>query len=668
MFKMHRCAAVIFSCISILLTSCGGGSSTTSPTPAPLGSLATACAASTDGLAVIADTSVAAGKPAGAMVLGCVNSLKELKWTQTAGPSVPIYADRMQAMSFEPIAPGTYTFNVALVDARGVTRNRFVSIMADAALTGSSVSARLDQSVFGGSDVSLRAWPANFSGAVGFAWQQIEGPAITLNQSPNDGSLAQFVAPNGSKDELFKFRVTANFANGTSDSDDVWVVVQQQKNLAAASGPALFDNIKVSPVHTYKSASKFAGVLTACVYDISLFYDTAANNNVCPFSKLSLISQDAAGQLPTVEQVMDHVVVSHDWMGANFESFLRTQDVSGDFRRLLGGVTAIVIGSHVRPSFYYIGTGAIYLDAENVWLNASERDVINEAPDYRSSFGAQLQYTMPWRYVRNNLNVRFGFSKTSRLTRSVDYLTAELGDLLYHELGHVNDFIPTSIRAGLSPQSSPLSTYLTTGAVGSDVLNAQYPLLSTQMAGLGQVNFQGVTATDVQKAYTPADVAGFFSADRANDDYAYSSKREDFAMLHEEFMMLYRHGIQRDVAVTGPITATTTGSNLIVTWGQRSRITDPTIKPRLKTVLQQMSPWIDVNIIDTMGAPIAMRPGQSWTANLVLPGIPGSGLSRPESVQKLESEELNYAIQRMHDRNQAHLLSEKVTGKFLQQR
>ncbi len=679
MNQARRLTAIVLTIISVGVASCGGGSDNSSatgpapaptptPTPAPQSALAAACAASNDGLAVIADTSIPVGKPAGATVLGCVNSPKELKWTQTAGPAVSVYADRMQAMSFEPSTPGAYTFNVAVTDAQGVARNRVVTITADPAPVGSSVGVRLDQSVFGGSDVSLRAWPANASGAVSYAWAQIEGPTVTLNPSTNDRSLAQFVAPNVTKDELYKFRVTATFANGTTDSDDVSVVVQQQKNLAATSPSALFDSIKVSPVHAYKSTSKYASVLTSCVYDISLYYATAANNNVCSFTKLPLISQDAAGQLPTVEQVMDHVVVSHDWMGANFENFLRTQDVSGDFRRLLGGVTAIVIGSHVRPSFYYVGTGAIYLDAENVWLNSAERDVINEAPDFRSSFGAQLQYTMPWRYVKNNNYVRFGFSKTSRTSRSVDYLTNELGDLLYHELAHANDFIPTSIRAGLSLQSSPLGTFIATGAIGSDTLSNQYPLLSSQMAGLGQVNFQGATATPEQKAYTPTDVAGFFSADRASDDYAYSSKREDFAMLHEEFMMLYRHGIQRDVAVTGPITATTTGSNLLVTWGQRSRITDPTIKPRLKTVLQQMSPWIDANIIDTFSPPIQMRPGQSWIANLALPSIPGSGFSRPESIQSANSEEFNYAMQRMAERSQAHQLRENVVSKLTKQR
>jgi hypothetical protein len=61
-----------------------------------------------------------------------------------------------------------------------------------------------------------------------------------------------------------------------------------------------------------------------------------------------------------------------------------------------------VIGAHVRPSFYYALTGAIYLDADNFWRTADERDVIDEAPDFRSDFDRDLQYSGLWRYVANN--------------------------------------------------------------------------------------------------------------------------------------------------------------------------------------------------------------------------------------------------------------------------
>jgi hypothetical protein len=59
-------------------------------------------------------------------------------------------------------------------------------------------------------------------------------------------------------------------------------------------------------------------------------------------------------------------------MGEVFERFLRTQDTSGDIRRMLNSVTAMVIGAHIRPSFYLAGTGAIYLDARVFWLTPAQ--------------------------------------------------------------------------------------------------------------------------------------------------------------------------------------------------------------------------------------------------------------------------------------------------------
>ena len=60
---------------------------------------------------------------------------------------------------------------------------------------------------------------------------------------------------------------------------------------------------------------------------------------------------------------MDRVLVSHDWVGANFERFLRTHDPDGDLRRMLAAVTAITMGTRSATSFY-TPTSTVNLDAE----------------------------------------------------------------------------------------------------------------------------------------------------------------------------------------------------------------------------------------------------------------------------------------------------------------
>jgi hypothetical protein len=327
-----------------------------------------------------------------------------------------------------------------------------------------------------------------------------------------------------------------------------------------------------------------------------------------------------------------------------FDDFLTTLLASNDDLKLLFyGVTAIVIGAQVRPRFYYAVTGAIYLDADNFWLTAEQRDVINEAPDFRSDFDRDLMYSGVWRYTEASQSIFVNFPATSRISRDISYLLAEAGWLLYHELGHASDFAPPAIRPTFNQAQTPwenIGPRFSAQQLPSNLLNQTYPLTSQEMLGLAQVKFQGATADATQRTYTPTQVGGFFSPDRATDEYNYSTIREDIAMVFEEFMMFRNHGWRRDVAITDKITATTTSSNLIVRWGQRGRTGESSIRPRTTLVLQNLAPWVlqgDPNAVTNLPAPIAMRPGDSWAGNLVLPA-PLGGLASIQRIQ-LEPEE-----------------------------
>ena len=140
---------------------------------------------------------------------------------------------------------------------------------------------------------------------------------------------------------------------------------------------------------------------------------------------------------------MDRVVVSHQWMGDRFKDFLTNNDSNNDIKNLLRATTAIIISYDVRPSFYWAATGAIYLDAENFWLTPQERDTINEAPDYRADFGNDLQFVMPWRYVKDNAYASESYSKSERVNRTAEDALFRLTSLMYHELAHANDFFPS---------------------------------------------------------------------------------------------------------------------------------------------------------------------------------------------------------------------------------
>ena len=637
------------------LTACGGGGGGEAPVPPP--SSGGLCA-SGESFAVVATAAPAPGKNAAAAVVGCSGAIGNPQWTQTAGPAVALLSDKTQTLSFEPAAAGSYGFRLSFRDAAGTDRSQDVTLAASGTAAPTRMTLRASQSVRMGGNVSVRAWPTLASGEAfaSITWTQLEGPTVTLDT--RDPYVALFVAPDVARDTPIRLRATLRTATGTTDSDEVLVLVERYAQAASNDNDSVSGGARqshVSRVFAYKSASPYAGVLASCVFDANLRY-RGAQQNTCPLTRLPFLAQDSGGGLPTVEQVMDRVVVSHNWLGRNFEDFLRTQDATGDFRRMLGSVTAVVLGTQVRPSFYDPLTGAIYLDGDNFWLTPEERDTVNEAPDFRSDFDRGLQYSDLWRYVQNNRSIFVFFDTRSRVNRDLSYLLNEAGWLIFHELGHALDFLPPSQYAGLNRALDPwgnIGPRYANRQLTSDLVTASFPLRSTEMAGLAQVKFQGATATATQRGYTPDQVAGFFSIDRATDEYNYSTTREDVAMSLEEFLMQYRLGVLRDKAITDKISDTTAASTLTVRWGQRGRVGDADIKPRVRAIVGQLTPWLDPSAVDTLAAPLSMRAGESWSDNLALPAIPRAARLQAAEPTLLQLWQFKKEAQRMAQRRHA---------------
>ena len=642
---------------SLFLVACGGGGGADSvPPPPPPPPPATGPCANGESFAVVTTTAPAPRKNAAAAVVGCIGSIGNPVWTQTAGPAVMLMSDKTQTISFDAPDVGTYAFRLGFRDAGGVDRSQDVTLTASGSVAATRLTLRVSQSVRMGGNVSVRAWPTLAAGETvqSITWTQLEGPTVALNSS--DPYVALFVAPDVARDTPIRLRATLRTASGLSDSDEALVLVERYSQAPASDTEAVWSGEHVSRVYAYRPTGRYASVLAGCVYEADLHYD-GTQRNTCPLARLPFLAQDSGGALPSVEQVMDRVVVSHDWLGRNFENFLRTQDTHGDFRRMLNSVTAVVLGAQVRPSFYYALTGAIYLDADNFWLTPDERDTVNEAPDFRSNFDRDVNYSGLWRYVQNSRSIFVFFDAQSRLTRDVNYLLNESGWLMYHELGHALDFVPPSQYTALDSALDPwgnIGPRYSNFQLTSDLLKTRFPLASTEMAGLAQVKFRGETANATQRGYTPDQVAGFFSIDLATDEYNYSNQYEDLAMSLEEFLMQHRLGILRDKAITDKITDTMTGSTLIVRWGQRGRVGDARIKPRVRSIVQQLAPWVELTAVDSLPAPLAMRAGESWDANLAPPAIPRVKRLQGEEPTLMQLWQLKKELQRMEQRRHAH--------------
>ena len=674
LFKVVRQPAALT--LALLLTACGGGGGgsgggstptptppptpaptptptpTPTPSPTPTPTPPTPC-----NISITADASVASGKTAGASALSaCSAYITAVTWTQVSGPEVTLQASNSPTVAVETGATGVIRLRADATLSDGQTSSATTDITVGAPVSGSFVTVRADHALRVGTDTSVRAWPVLAAGdtVTKIVWTQVSGTTVAMNT--DDQNVLIFKTPTTATiDSALKFRATMTTSSGKVDSDDVIISIDRQ---AATPNGYIFKN--TARVHPYVIGGAYANVLARCSYDIGLYYLPTGVNSLCPASTLPLLQAEAPNNgVPTVAQVMSRVLVSHNFLGANFEKFLTTQDVNGDFRRMLSAVTTIVIGSHVRPSFYQPATGAIYLDANYLWLTPEQRDVVTEVPDYRLAFDDGLNFTSLGRQVKNNNYARVGYPVDERITRPESDLIVGLGRLMYHELSHAGDYFAPGSRT----LNGNLSIYGNVAPradarlLPSDDLAKAYPLMSAQMKGLGQVMFLGVAPTAAQKAYSPADVGGFFASDVASDEYAYSingdtNSREDLAMLFEEFMMSYRHGIQYDVGYSNVYKDGMTSDDLIVAWGQRGRIGSASIKPRVKLVVSKVAPWIDLAAVDALPAPIQMTAGKSWDANLVLSG-PINGAPQPARLFSTMAEKQNQARTDVSERRHA---------------
>jgi hypothetical protein len=537
------------------------------------------------------------------------DNVSNITWQQTAGELVTVLAKTSKVISFTPVVAGDYSFSVTFTLNDNVEQTLVKSISVNEDFN--KVTNRLSHAALAENKVSFRSELHESIDVNTVTWQQVSGPSVTLTTDNSDGELAIFFdAPQVSYDTIVAFSATASDVGNITYSDKVAVLIEP----AASIGSNAYFSDRKASVFAYNSNSPYADNLVTCVYANTLI-------SSCTLAQTPLLAEEvkSTSTTPSIEKIMDRVVVSHQWMGDRFKDFLTHNDTNDDIKNLLRATTAIVISYDVRPSFYWAATGAIYLDAENFWLTPQERDTINEAPDFRADFGNDLQFVMPWRYVKNNDYASFSYSKSSRVTRTPAEGLYRLTSLMYHELAHANDFFPSNEWYVHNSSQRILDAAVSTN-FESDELAVSLPLASQEMRDLGQVSFAGETANETQKNYLPIDIKGFFSPDRASDFYAYSSLREDYAMLFEELMMQNRFAVIRDIAITNqPVGESISAADYIVTWGQRGRIGDDKVRDRVLFSASRVLPEFDsqaaMNLVLT---PIEMVEGGSWLDNLTI--------------------------------------------------
>ncbi len=392
--------------------------------------------------------------------------------------------------------------------------------------------------------------------------------------------------------------------------------------LVACEGgkPKNRDGNALETTYPYIQDSPYAGVLKRCI-------QATSEDASCTLATLPPIAMTSA--VPTVDDIMDRVLVSHEWMGSNFRELLEV--LPEDLHSMFGAVTAVVIGAEIRPSYYWHMTGAIYLDAGNVWLTYAQRDMVTTKHDYRQAFADPMSFRSVWRRTQNGLPYEYQQSTHVVNGRALNDLVVPMASLLYHELAHANDIMSPynydKIDLSRSIYSSGNSLYQD---FPSTDLAAQYPLESPLMMRMAAILYRGEAPDANDIAVTAAEVGSNFAEDRANDDYAYTTQYEDLAMLIEEFMLKIHFNVDRDTAFTSAPLENGICEQYVVQWGVRNRIGEARVIERLQFVLEKLFPERDFSAdLAALPAPTALPTDKHW-CNYYLPdeevpmGKPGS--------------------------------------------
>jgi hypothetical protein len=607
---------VLVLALSFVVSACGGGgggapSSPTDPTSPP---------ADLPGEIVQLESSLEIGQSTELILHVPGENVTNITWRQTAGSDLEFYAADSKVIGFTPTEAGSYTIDVDyMVDYLAGTSTNTISHTFDVGDSLSQLTVRLGHAVAEGNGVSLISYVSDeLDGSQvdksSWRWTQTQGPNVTFTELSTNGQGSVFFdAPVVDEDTILKFSLTGEI-DGVTHADDIAILVEDSE-ISVPLSNAPFTN-RIADVFLYNSNSPAGQRLVECVYSNSTEYDD------CTFGESPLIAQVTT--TPTVNDIMDRVVVSHRWMGDQFKKFLETYDTNDDFKNLLRATTAVVISYDVRPSFYSPTLGAIYLDPDDLWETPAQRDTINQAPDYRAGFGAELQFEMPWRYVKDNDYAYYYYPLRNRMSRTLDDSKYSFASLLYHELAHANDFFPSTRWLSYSNSTTIYDAVVevyNAQQIESDFLQNNYPLDPYYASGgqneltkLAQVRFQDPNlVTQQQIDYTMTDVANMFKTEGAPQFYSYSSTREDLAILFDGFMMHARYGVSRDVAVSDQDYSD-------IVWGQRDRIGESWIKPRVSFVASRVLPEFTsaATVVQNMAPPTALQDEKTWRDSVVI--------------------------------------------------
>ena len=383
-------------------------------------------------------------------------------------------------------------------------------------------------------------------------------------------------------------------------------------------------------VRAYRSTSPYAGVLKECIVVV---------DDPCTLAVLPYIGQEHAN--PTVANIMDRVLVTHDWMGLRFEQIL--YQLPAETLALFKPLTAVLIGSEVRPSSYWARYGRIKLDPASLWLSNSEKTTISQAPDYRDEFGSALKFDSYWRMVKDNDYAWYFYSLTSDTERQLKDITLRMARLLFHELAHANDYIPPGAFANLELTDTPSSAVdrLFQDSLAMQLYDENLNISdnNSPLYPLARTLYRDEEISDDLAAYTAQDAGAVMASEGKATFYGYSSIQEDIATLFAQSLMRRYYGVETHTAFVDLPADEENAScdDYLIGWGSTNRVAASRVAQRAEWVMKQImgdSSEID-RYFQRIGSEGTLPIGVAWCRSLDTL-VAADGLRSRDAVTSME--------------------------------
>lgn len=330
---------------------------------------------------------------------------------------------------------------------------------------------------------------------------------------------------------------------------------------------------------TYNDTSPYKSILKDCY--------RGDRTSACTFSQLPLLGQ--LGGTPTIAQIMDRVVVTHDWMGVRFEQYLSL--LPAEALTLYKPVSVISIGSENGGVNYNAITARMSIGPEYLWLTTDEKKALSA--DGGSSNGGsrprdELQFLVRNIYEKDGL----GFNnRASADERELDDIFTIFARDMYEALAFAANFFPASTYTVDRPLAAPFVIFdevidndneVVTGPLYA---NAFLTTPTSLLTDIANVYYDDLPARDNQKLLTAADMGGRFEGEGKPTFWSHNRQVNDVQTLFTLGMLKYKHGTSINVMF---LEGTNDNDDAIIGYGVKNRLAAALVAPRAKFVMEKI--------------------------------------------------------------------------------